>query len=997
MIIWTLLTTAIVAFLVWSRMAARIAAMEAIVAELTERVQGLERWRTTAPSVSAQATPVVPVAKPPAQPLPVPTLPPVLTRPLAPPPPAALPPRVPVPPSSVETPRSVEAPQRATARDALETRIGSRWLLYVGVVAIVVGVAYFEKLAIDNHWVSETTRVIQGAVAGLLLVAGGLQFVRKGYRLYGQILSGSGVAILYVSTYAAFNFYHLIDQTAAFGLMTGVTTLAAWLADRQRSQGLALVAVGGGFATPFLLPASTDAEVALFGYDTFLIAGTMFLSRRRDWPTLNVVSYGFTVLTFLAWAARFYTPSKYLTTELFLTVFCGMFLYILREVRQSDHPSAGAERSVLWTAPFGYYLLSVAILADHSPALLIYLVLLSLVGVLVSVRAGSPARLAFWCAAAAPLLLWSEDHGGSAWLAGGLAAWAAVFVLNLAGLLEATLRKERRFAAADIALLHANGLGSYAGAYLLIEAVRTSANAPLAAALALVNAAIGGLIAKRSRDEALHFAALAFTLLTIAVGLQLEGAWVTSAWAAEGAVVVWLGLRERREWLRAGGLWLFGVALIRLLVLLFSPPPVGQLPVLNQRAACGVFLIVLTYAMTFAHRPRSERPGSGLEVGIGLLAAKLLLLAVAASEILAYWSLHPVPPFEPDAQVVGAALIVGAVIMWIGLRRREEWFRAVGGSVVAIAAVSILTAQLRAAPIGYVPVLNARAGAGVCAVLVLYALAVIHRRIGEHVADLRVNIAILTTSASLLTLSLLTSEIDAFWAARGAADVWSIAREGLQAIVWGAIGGFLIWHGLANRRGWVRVVGGALLTVGILRLLRLQFTDAAPTYVVVANARVVASIVMIVLLYGLAGLFRTADIPERPYAPATVLWLLANALTLTLLTSEITAYWHVHDVRSVTANASATSHFAREMMLSITWAVYAMVLVVVGLRRQYAPIRYFAMIVFVVTIVKVFAIDLAELDRLYRVLSVIGLGVTLLLTSYLYQKVTTESSRRDQA
>src|SRR5262249_34709922 len=195
--------------------------------------------------------------------------------------------------------------------------------------------AYFEKLAIDNHWVGETTRVIQGAIVGLVLVAGGLQFVRRGYGLYGQILSGSGVAILYVSTYAAFNFYQLIGQPVAFTLMFGITPLAAWLADRQRSQGLALVAVGGGFATPFLLPSSTDAEAALFGYDAILIAGTMFLARRRDWPLLNLVSYVFTVLTFFGWAASFYASSKYLTTEIFLTLFCAMFLYILWEIRHS--------------------------------------------------------------------------------------------------------------------------------------------------------------------------------------------------------------------------------------------------------------------------------------------------------------------------------------------------------------------------------------------------------------------------------------------------------------------------------------------------------------------------------------------------------------------------------------------------------------------------------------------------------------------------------------
>jgi hypothetical protein len=284
--------------------------------------------------------------------------------------------------------------------DELETRIGSRWLLYVGVVAIIVGVGYFEKLAIDNGWISEAARVIQGGVAGLLLIAAGLRFVRKGYSLYGQILCGAGIAILYVSTYAAFNFYLLLSQPLAFAAMSAITMLAAWLANRQRSQQLALVAVGGGFATPFLLPATIDAQAALFGYDAILIAGTMFLSRRRDWPMLNVVSYAATVLTIFAWAADFYTPAKYLTTEMFLTLYCAMFLYILGGPVRSERPAAKAERAVLATAPVGYYVLSLVILAGHSTALLIYLVLLSLVGVLVSTRFGSSARFGFRSSAA---------------------------------------------------------------------------------------------------------------------------------------------------------------------------------------------------------------------------------------------------------------------------------------------------------------------------------------------------------------------------------------------------------------------------------------------------------------------------------------------------------------------------------------------------------------------------------------------------------------------
>jgi uncharacterized membrane protein len=62
------------------------------------------------------------------------------------------------------------------------------------------------------------------------------------------------------------------------------------------------------------------------------------------------------------------------------------------------------------------------------------------------------------------------------------------------------------------------------------------------------------------------------------------------------------------------------------------------------------------------------------------------------------------------------------------------------------------------------------------------------------------------------------------------------------------------------------------------------------------------------------------------------------------------------------------------------------VLIVIGLQRRYAPIRYVAMLVFGATIVKVFAFDMAQLERIYRVSSVIGLGLLLLLTSYLYSR-----------
>jgi len=192
------------------------------------------------------------------------------------------------------------------------------------------------------------------------------------------------------------------------------------------------------------------------------------------------------------------------------------------------------------------------------------------------------------------------------------------------------------------------------------------------------------------------------------------------------------------------------------------------------------------------------------------------------------------------------------------------------------------------------------------------------------------------------------------------------------------------------------MVGGLVLGVGVVRFVVVEVADPGLGYLVAANSRVLTALAVIAILSGLARLYRgTNDVAESAHGIGAGLRLAANAIALVLLTSEIAAYWHLRDLRNV--SAPTDSFFAREMMLSITWAVYATILIVVGLKRRYAPIRYFAIAVFAGTIVKVFTVDLADLDRLYRVASIIGLGVLLLATAFLYQRLrvndTAETSR----
>jgi uncharacterized membrane protein len=592
----------------------------------------------------------------------------------------------------------------ATAHDAdrtaeagphsLEERIGSRWLLYIGVIAIVVGAAYFEKLAIDYGWIGEGARVIQGAVLGFALIAAGLQFSRRGFRTYGQVMAGGGGAILYLSIYAAFNFYALIGQPLAFTLMVANTGLIAWLADRQRSQGLALFAVCGGFATPFLLPGPTDAQIALFTYDAILIAGVAVLSHRRNWPFLHLFSYLFTLLTVAGWADRFYAPEKYLRTELYLTFYCAMFLYIALQCRRAATDAAKVVGILLCSAPVAYYLASLGILIDHDAALLVWLVALTLAGGIAATRSDARIGLLVWLAAAVPLLIWCAVSAGAAGMRReAMIAVAAVYAIALLTELEGTVLRDepRTGGGTDVAWVHLNPLMMYAGAYILLYQITIQDAGYLAAGFAVWNAGIAAALWRRRTELAVHFLAVALTLVAIAIALIFNGTAVTAGWAVEGALVIMLAIRQRLAWMRLAGVLLFGVAIMQAIDLLLSPAPASQVVLFNPRAACAALIVGLCYVIAWFEWRDPGIPSRKIGLGAALLTAQFVTVIALTGEINAFWAVRN-GHLERELTLSVTWGLYGTALVVIGLARSYAPIRyfAIGVLAVTIGKVFFL-------------------------------------------------------------------------------------------------------------------------------------------------------------------------------------------------------------------------------------------------------------------------------------------------------------------
>jgi uncharacterized membrane protein len=113
-----------------------------------------------------------------------------------------------------------------------------------------------------------------------------------------------------------------------------------------------------------------------------------------------------------------------------------------------------------------------------------------------------------------------------------------------------------------------------------------------------------------------------------------------------------------------------------------------------------------------------------------------------------------------------------------------------------------------------------------------------------------------------------------------------------------------------------------------------------------------------------------------------LLYTLGAILTFLLLNIEIADYFSV----GPTLTFSFTGNFARDMTYSIAWALFAFALLLIGMKGKLRYVRYAGMALLLVTLVKLFLHDLANLGPLYRIGAFIGVAVILIAASFVYQR-----------
>jgi len=210
-------------------------------------------------------------------------------------------------------------------------------------------------------------------------------------------------------------------------------------------------------------------------------------------------------------------------------------------------------------------------------------------------------------------------------------------------------------------------------------------------------------------------------------------------------------------------------------------------------------------------------------------------------------------------------------------------------------------------------------------------------------------------------------------------------------IGWFVEAGVLLWVAERIHSDSLNAFAIGALFLGVCRLLLI---DNFYSNTLIFNARMATYAVAIAVLGIVAwyGRVRTDEMGQNAAAAALIA---LNLLALIALGHEIADYyaWQMAELHPTLGRWTAASwaevrrvEIARDFTYSALGMGYGAGLMIVGLWRRSAFVRWQALVLIAATIVKVFTYDVSELDRAYRILSFIVLGVLLLGISFVYQR-----------
>ncbi|MCH2038507.1 MAG: DUF2339 domain-containing protein [Rickettsiales bacterium] len=215
----------------------------------------------------------------------------------------------------------IEPPQKKE-KITFEQQFGARLPVWIGGIALALAGFFLVKYSIEHNLITPEIRVFMGVIFGIGLIYVSQKIIAKetianGTRI-AQSLAGSGIAVLYLSSYAATKLYHFVPTFVGFVSM-GMITVTALILCLRYGAPIGLLGMAGGFLTPALLSTGDGNAMTLFIYLYFTASGLLIVVKKTKLWWLSIP----TILLSLGWVivwlfSNRYTPEDSIWLILFL-------------------------------------------------------------------------------------------------------------------------------------------------------------------------------------------------------------------------------------------------------------------------------------------------------------------------------------------------------------------------------------------------------------------------------------------------------------------------------------------------------------------------------------------------------------------------------------------------------------------------------------------------------------------------------------------------------
>jgi uncharacterized membrane protein len=216
---------------------------------------------------------------------------------------AAVPPISPPP----EPEPATTAPEVSRPEVSLEERFGTKWVVWVGGIALALGGIFLVRYSIDAGLLGPKVRLFLSALLAAALVAGG-EWARRQEQLSGfagmssahipSILTAAGTTVAYATVYASYALYEFLAPGSAF-ILLGIVAVATLAAALLHGPALAALGLVGAYVTPLLVSSNEPSFWALYFYLAVVTAAAFALANFRLWMWLAVTALTFHALWLL--------------------------------------------------------------------------------------------------------------------------------------------------------------------------------------------------------------------------------------------------------------------------------------------------------------------------------------------------------------------------------------------------------------------------------------------------------------------------------------------------------------------------------------------------------------------------------------------------------------------------------------------------------------------------------------------------------------------------